>query len=202
VSDSWDGRCAALAVAAVLALAPRSVGAQENAAAAASARAEPPAPGLVMIESTRAGTVVERRANHIRGWSLTVPFPAYATSEQWEPVCVVPCAMPLDRNAIYKIDGVGVAPSASFVLPRGPDPLKLRVNAASRLWHDVGVGATVIGVITVIVAGTIAASASTTKQAENTLLFGGAPGVAVTGIGAVIWGVNDSRVLRGDGRPL
>jgi hypothetical protein len=184
-------RCAAFAFAGLLPLAPPVARAQEN---AAGAHAEAAPPGLVLIESTRAGTVVERRANHIKGWSLTLPFPAYVTSEQWEPVCVAPCAMHLDRNAIYKIDGVGVAPSSAFVLPRGPDPLQLRVKAASKLWHDTGVGATVIGVVTVIIAGTIAASASTAKQAEDTLLFVAAPGLAVTTIGAVLWGVNQSNV--------
>jgi hypothetical protein len=187
-----------LAVAAWLALAPRIARAEENAAASGPA----PAPGLVMIESTREGAMIERRANHIKGWSLTLPFPAYTKSEQWEPVCLVPCAMHLDRNAIYKIDGVGVAPSSPFVLPRGPDPLQLRVNAASRVWHDIGVGTTVIGVISVIVAGTIAASSSTAKQAESTLLYIGAPGLAVTAIGAIVWGVNGSSVRTSDGRAL
>jgi hypothetical protein len=155
-----------------------------------------------MIESTRNGAVVERRANHIKGWSLTLPFPAYTTSEQWEPVCVVPCALHLDRNAIYRIDGVDVAPSSAFVLPRGPDPLKLRVKAASKLAHDAGVGTTLVGVISVIVAGTIAASASTARQAENTLLFVGAPGLAVTAVGAILWGVNRSSVRTSDGLSL
>jgi hypothetical protein len=189
---------ACLAVAAWHMLAPPLLRAEEN----ASVSAESPAPGLVMIESTRVGAVVERRANHIKGWSLTLPFPAYTTSEQWEPVCVVPCAQHLDRNAVYKIDGIGVAPSSSFVLPRGPDPLKLRVKAASKIAHDTGVGATVIGVISIIIAGTVAAGASSTKQAESTLLFVGAPGLAVTTIGAVLWGVNGSSVRTSDGRSL
>lgn len=173
-------------------LAPRVAGAEENA----------PAPGLVVIESTRPGAVVERRANHIKGWTLTLPFPAYTTTEQWEPVCVAPCSLHLDRNAIYKIDGVGVAPSPAFVLPRGPDPLALRVKAASRLGHDAGVATTVIGALTVIIAGTVAASASTTRRAEDTLLFAGAPGLALTAIGAVLWGANGTSVRTGDGHSL
>jgi len=193
----------ALAVWSALALALGVARAEESApAAAASAPAESPAQVLVSIKSTREGTVVERRANHVKGWSLTLPFPAYTSTEQWEPVCVAPCAMRLDQNAIYKIDGVGVAPSSAFVLPRSPELLELRVHAGSKLWHDVGRGTTVLGVVTLIVGAAVAAGASTAADAGRTLLYVCTPGLALTAIGGVLWGVNGSSVRTSSGRSL
>ena len=125
-------RFAWVVVAAWLGLAPRSAWARED----VSAVPGEPTAGVVTIESTRAGAVVERRVNQVKGWSITLPFPAFTLTEQWEPVCVVPCAMRLERNAVYKVDGVGVAPSAAFVLPRGPEALGLRVDAASKLGYS------------------------------------------------------------------
>ena len=188
-------RLAGLVVAAWLVSAPRVSWAGEE------ARGEPAA-GLVTIESTRVGAVVERRANQVKGWSLTLPFPAFTMTEQWEPVCVTPCAMRLERNAVYKVDGVGVASSAAFVLPRGPDALGLRVQAASKLGHDAGVGATVVGVVTVVIAAIVAGGAATTRQAEPRLLYIGAPGLAVTALGAILWGANGTHVRTSDGRSL
>lgn len=87
----------------------------------------------VKLDSNREGTLLERRANRVRGWQLTLPLPSYVVTEQWEPVCYAPCVVKLDANSMYSIGGASAASSSTFGLPRGHDPLVLHVHAGSSI---------------------------------------------------------------------
>jgi hypothetical protein len=162
-----------------------------------------PATPLVTIDSTRPFTVVERNANNVAGWSLTLPVPAYISTSQWEPVCVAPCQLHLDPNAVYRVGGGGVAPSSAFTLPRGSDSLRLHVHAGSSLLHDGGIVLTVAGAVSVI-AGVAVVGASTVETDPRAALQAGVaffvPGLAAVLAGAVLWLTNGSSVVTEDGR--
>jgi hypothetical protein len=163
------------------------------------AAAAPP----VSIDSTRPFTVIERRANQVRGWNLTVP-PIYVYTEQWEPVCVAPCSAPLDPNGVYRVGGGGVAPSAPFVLPHA-SPLRLHVHAGSGFWHDTGVVTFIAGIATAITGGAIWGSAPTQTNERQTAIAGASiagAGLVLFTIGAVVWLASGSVVTTDDGRSL
>jgi hypothetical protein len=183
----------------------RGAGATER---AASATGPPPAPEqvspptapiapLVVVDSTRPFTVIERRANQVNGWSLTLPFPAYVATEQWEPVCVTPCEARLDPNGVFRVGG-GVAPSGTFVLPRGSDPLRLHVHAGSSFLHDGGILLTILGAAS-FVAGLATVGVSTAETDPEGALRAGiaffVPAFVAMVAGATLWLTNGSSVV-------
>lgn len=191
----WRGKGRALALLVALAV-PRPALADEPTPPAAP---NPP----VSIDSTRPFTVVEHRANEVRGWNVTFP-PVYVHTEQWEPVCVAPCAVPLDPNGVYRVGGGGVAPSATFVLPHAA-PLRLHVRAGSGFWHDAGVSTAVAGLATAITGGIVWGSAPTQANERATAIAGAwttGAGIVLLALGAVMWLTTGSVVTTDDGRSL
>jgi hypothetical protein len=174
----------------------------------ARALADEPTPSgaptpAVSIDSTSPFTVIEHRANEVRGWNVTFP-PTYVHTEQWEPVCVAPCSVHLDPNGVYRVGGGGVAPSGPFVLPQAA-PLRLHVRAGSGFWHDAGVGTFVAGLATAIVGGAVWASAPSQTNEHQTVITGAAitgAGLAVLALGAIVWLASGSVVTTDDGRSL
>ena len=164
-----------------------------------------PATPVVTIDSTRPFTVVVRHAYSVEGWSLTLPVPAYISTSQWEPVCVAPCQLHLDPNAVYRIGDGGVAPSSAFTLPRDQGSLRLHVHAGSSLLHDGGIVLTVAGVLSVI-AGVAVVGASTVETDPKAALRAGVaffvPGLAAVLVGAGLWLANGSSVVTEDGHSL
>jgi len=172
---------------------------------AAETAAPATSPALVVLDSTRAFTVLEHRANDVIGWSLTLPFPSFTSTTQWEPVCVAPCALRLDPNGVYRVGGGGVASSGAFALPRSPDPLRLHVHAGSSFWHDGGIVLTALGVTSVI-AGVAIVGVSTAETDPSGAFKAGVaffvPGLVSMVVGAVLWITNGSNVVTEDGRSL
>jgi hypothetical protein len=172
------------------------------------ALADEPAPAAaptlpVSIDSTRPFTVIERRANEVRGWNVTFP-PIYVHTEQWEPVCAAPCFVALDPNGVYRVGGGGVAPSGPFVLPHAA-PLRLHVRAGSGFWHDAGVSTVVAGLATAITGGIVWGSAPSQTNERATAIAGAATtgaGIVLLAIGAVMWLTTGSVVTMDDGRSL
>jgi hypothetical protein len=157
----------------------------------------------VSIDSTRPFTVIERRANQVRGWNVTFP-PVYVHTEQWEPVCAAPCSVPLDPNGVYRVGGGGVAPSGPFVLPHAPS-LRLHVHAGSGFWHDAGVSTAVAGLATAITGGIIWGSSPSQPNERATAIAGAATtgaGIVLLAVGAVMWLTTGSTVTTDDGRSL
>jgi hypothetical protein len=169
-----------------------------------SAPAAPVTP-LVVVDSTRPFTVIEHRANQVNGWSLTLPFPAYVSTEQWEPVCVAPCQARLDPNGVFRVGGGGVAPSGTFVLPHGPDPLRLHVHAGSSFWHDGGIVLTVLGAASLL-AGLATVGVSTAETDPEGALRAGiaffVPGFVAMVLGTTLWLANGSSVVTENGHSL
>jgi hypothetical protein len=191
----WRGKRSAVALLVALSLPGRAL-ADEPAPPAAPT---PP----VLIDSTRPFTVIERRANEVRGWNVTFP-PVYVHTEQWEPVCVAPCSAGLDPNGVYRVGGGGVAPSAPFVLPHAA-PLRLHVHAGSGFWHDAGVSTVVAGLATAITGGIVWGSAPTQPNERATAIAGATTtgaGIVLLAVGAVMWLTTGSFVTTDDGRSL
>lgn len=174
----------------------------------------PPAPAgdtdtiTVKLDSDRDGTLLERRANRVRGWQLTLPVPSYIVTEQWEPVCYAPCVAKLDANGMYSIGGASAATSSTFGLPRGHDPLLLHVHAGSATAYTVGVVTTIVGVLSVLSGGAIALStvSATDVTAAQGFRYSGlgllGTGVVATVVGVILWVANRTKVLTEDGRAL
>jgi hypothetical protein len=163
----------------------------------------PPAAPPVSIDSTRPFTVIERRANQVRGWNVTFP-PVYVHTEQWEPVCAAPCTVPLDPNGVYRVGGGGVAPSAPFVLPHAA-PLRLHVRAGSGFWHDAGVTTLLTGLATAITGGIVWGDAPSQTNQRATAIAGATmtgAGLVVLALGWVVWLTSGSVVTTDDGRSL
>lgn len=162
----------------------------------------------VKLDSNREGTLLERRANRVRGWQLTLPLPSYVVTEQWEPVCYAPCTVKLDANSMYSIGGASAASSALFGLPRGHDPLVLHVHAGSSVAYTVGIVTTILGVASTITGGAIALAALTNDDpvATQNFRYSGvgvlASGVVATVVGAILWAVNRTKVVTDDGHVL
>jgi len=203
-----------VAVSSVLCAAP--VARAEEASAPAALPPPPPAPPpvsdtetvTVKLDSNREGTLLERRANRVRGWQLTLPVPSYVVSEQWEPVCYAPCVVKLDANSMYSIGGANAATSSTFGLPRGHDPLVLHVHAGSSTAYTIGEVTTIIGVLSVIAGGAIALStvAETDVAATQNFRYSGlgliGSGLVATIVGVIVWVANRSKVMTEDGRAL
>jgi hypothetical protein len=151
--------------------------------------------------------ILERRANTVEGWQTTLGIPVFTATEQWEPVCAVPCTVQLSPHAAFRVNGRGIASSHEFLLPKGPD-VKLEVSGRSSFWYGAGTGLTIVGglLLAVGATSTLVAGNITSTDAETTLrgfgvtfLIAGAA-MLVAGIPLILTG--KSTVRSADGRVL
>jgi hypothetical protein len=64
---------------------------------------------------------------------------------KWRDVCTVPCGVPVDPNATYRIGGGSVRPSTEFRMPRPSGPVYITTETGSTVRHWVGIGMIVGG---------------------------------------------------------
>jgi Uma2 family endonuclease len=117
------------------------------------------------VYSDAPGLLLERRANAIEGWSLTVPAPVYVYTEQWEPACVAPCTIMADAASTYRVNGDGFSASHNFTLPPGRESMRLELRGRSQFVHASGIALTVLGTVIGVLGG---------------LSLGAAPGITDT----------------------
>jgi hypothetical protein len=167
------------------------------ACAADAEPAHPEAPAVeVTIDSTREGTVLERRANRVRGWTYTVP-PSYSATEQWETVCVAPCRIHVDPNTVFHVGGGQVSPSNQFVLPTGPGPHVVHVHAGPQFWYTASLISIGVGLVISTFGGVVVLNAPdgpTATEARQAGLGIMGTGAVVALAGLVGWLVSDSSV--------
>jgi hypothetical protein len=171
----------------------RSVHAAEPATGTGAGAAGEPLGVDVVVASTRPGTVVERRANRVRGWSYTLP-PVYTSTEQWETVCVAPCRIKVDPNNVFHAAG-DIAPSETFVLPPGPGPFRVRVDAGSKGWYTAGIWMVALGIGTAVFGTILALNASSDdRQLRTAGLITTAAGAALSVSGLIAFLTSGSSV--------
>jgi hypothetical protein len=122
------------------------------------------------VEADDSAVLVERRGNVVEGWQTTFGIPVFTSTEQWEPVCAVPCRLKVSPHAAYRISGRGIASSHEFLLPKGSE-VNLAVNTRPALLYSAGVAATVVGGLLVLggVVSTYFAGNITNTDAESSL---------------------------------
>ena len=162
-------------------------------------REEANAPKLtVRIDSTRDGAVVERRAALKESVGGFVLLPFKATEADWEPVCVAPCTVSLDRYSTYRVNAQNhISRSGNFTLPQNRDPLHLKVKAGNLVAHRAGEIMAGIGVAAVIVGGSLLVTASDFHHPDNERAAGaitGGLGLVSAAIGIPLALATTSRV--------
>ena len=171
------------------------------------ARADDEEKVTMIVDSDSDQAQIERRANVVEGWQTTLGIPIYTSTQQWEPVCVVPCKVQVSPHAAYRVSGRGVADSHEFVLPKG-DEVHLEIRARSAFWHGTGVALTVLGGVLGAVGGisTGVAGNITNTDAEATLRGFGVTflvaGAVMLAAGIPLWITQQSSVRTADGRSL
>lgn len=86
---------------------------------------------------------------------------------KWTDVCVAPCGVPVDPNALYRIGGGTVRPSAEFRMPRSSGTVSVDAQVGSKVKHWVGVGMIIGGAVTML-AGGLFYEASKNTQVSDT----------------------------------
>jgi hypothetical protein len=107
---------------------------------------------------------------------------------KWTDVCVAPCGVPVDPNALYRIGGGTVRPSAEFRMPRSSGTVSVNTQVGSKVKHWVGVGMIIGGAVTMLAGGLFYEAskntqASATGTTTDTLK---AEGIADLVIGAIV----------------
>jgi len=123
--------------------------------------------------------------------------------EMLEPVCVAPCEVDADANALYQIGGPGVRPSRSFPLPRGESTVGLQVAAGSTaatvggiILLSIGTVALTMGSVVAIL-GATARSDGTGAETAGGITLGAGAALMAAGIVVIANNATDVRTDRG-----
>ena len=162
-------------------------------------REEPGPPRLTLrVDSTRPGAVLERRAAVKESVGGFVLLPFKATEATWEPVCVTPCNVSVDRFSTYRVNAQNhISRSGNFTLPQSSDALHLKVKAGNLVAHRTGEVMSGIGVAAVIVGASLLITASDFHHPDNERAAGaitGGLGLVSAAIGIPLALATTSRV--------
>jgi hypothetical protein len=136
----------------------------------------------VRVDSTRPSAVLERRVSVKEQLGAFALVPYKSTEATWEPVCVTPCAVDLDRYSTYRVNAQNhISRSTSFTLPQNADALHLKIKAGNLVVHRTGEIMTGIGLAAIIVGGGLLIAASDFRHPDNERAAGAMTG----GAGAV-----------------
>ena len=142
---------------------------------------------MVSIDSTKPNAVLERRVATTESMGAILVIPTRDTETKWEPVCVTPCRVELDRYSSYRVRSEnGITGVAAFTLPQGQDVLHLNVDAGNLRAHRVGQSLTTLGLAAVIVGSALLFSSTSFIHEDDARLAGyitGGAGIVALGVG-------------------
>jgi hypothetical protein len=111
---------------------------------------------MVRLDSDKPDTVIERRVSVKEETGAFIVLPYRTVGAIWEPVCVTPCQVSLDRYSTYRVSGQnGVTQSHPFTLPQGVDALALHVDAGSAASHRTGLFLSGLGLVAAVVGASL-----------------------------------------------
>lgn len=141
----------------------------------------------VTVDSTKPNAVLERRTATVESMGAFFVIPTRDTETKWEPVCVTPCKVDLDRYSSYRIrSDNGITGVSAFTLPQGQDALRLNVDAGDLKAHRLGQTLTTVGIAAVIVGSALLLSSTSFKHEDDARLAGyitGGAGILAVGVG-------------------
>ncbi len=156
-----------------------------------------------MVDSTKPDAILERRVSTTETMGSVLVLPTRMTETKWEPVCVAPCRVELDRYSSYRIRSEnGITGVSDFTLPQGHDPLHLSVDAGNLRAHHAGVTLTSLGTAAVIVGAALLFSSTSFIHEDDARLAGfvtGGAGIAALGIGIPLAILTRTKITSDDG---
>lgn len=177
----------------------------------------------VAMPQAPGGTLVQLQSNDLRatlsqlrggGVMFAIGFrhAAVRNYQTWDPICRMPCGVPVDPNAIFSIRGAGIVASDGFQLPQ-TGVVALSVSAGHRGVRSGGVVMTTFGsihtvvgiVFTAIGAGLYSGDAKYADTARGMLIAGGVNlgvGTLLMAGGIAMIVASRTRVVTSDGFTL
>jgi hypothetical protein len=122
----------------------------------------PAVPPGNFVPPLTAGPIVQINANN--------PKARLQTSMQlkWRDVCTVPCNVPVDPNATYRIGGGTIRPSEEFRMPRPAGTVLVTTETGSTVKHWVGVGLLIGGGVSILTGALYLAAGDSTTGINGT----------------------------------
>jgi hypothetical protein len=140
----------------------------------APASPAPPSPAPPSAAPVSPGPLTPPRGTPVNGpivylQSSNNPKVRLQTTMQlkWRDVCTLPCGVPVDPHATYRIGGGGARPSAEFRMPRPSGRVLVRADAGSTARHWVGI-AMIVGGLGAFLGGALLYSASDSSVYNET----------------------------------
>lgn len=116
-----------------------------------------------------------------------IVLPTRSTETKWEPVCVAPCRVELDRYSAYRVRSENaINGTMPFTLPQGRDAIQMNVDAGDLRAHRAGQGLIAAGTAAVIVGVSILVASTSFRNEDDARLAGyitGGAGIVALGVG-------------------
>ena len=171
------------------------------------------APGTALADEEGTGPVVELSADEGNATlekrtgttapSLGLLETGVLAVGEWQHACVALCQMRLDPRFTYRVAGDGLVPTASFVLPRGEDRVRVDARMGSSparvsgmLLTGAGAAALALGGAALIASPILASEDVGSEGFRSAVLAGGigavSVGVIAATVGLFMWVSNGS----------